>query len=90
MDKLTVSVEIPKSICAAAGVRETELAETMLAALVVDLYRQGRISFGKAAEAAGVSRYEMIELLARRDVFLSYNVQDAAADLKTLGELPPE
>ena len=90
MDKVTVSVEIPKSICAAAGVREAELAQTMREALAVDLYRQGRISFGKAAETAGVPLYEMIQILTRHDVFLSYDMQDAAADLETLGVFLPE
>jgi hypothetical protein len=32
----------------------------------------------------------MIQVLAKHDVFLSYNTQDAAADLETLNELLPE
>lgn len=90
MDKVTVSVELPRSICAAAGVREAELAQSMREALAVDLYRQRRISLGKAAETAGVSHYEMIQMLAKHDVFLSYDMQDAAEDLETFKELLPE
>jgi predicted HTH domain antitoxin len=90
MDKVTVSVELPRSICIAAGVREAELAQSMREALAVDLYRQGRISLGKAAETAGVSHYEMVQVLAKHDVFLPYDIQDAAADLETLKELLPE
>ncbi len=90
MDKMTVSVELPRSICAAAGVRETELAQAMREALVVDLYRQGRISLGKAAEVAGVSHYEMIRILTKHDVFLSNDIQDASADFETLKEFLPQ
>ncbi len=74
MDKVTISVEISKSIYAAAGIRETELAQMMREALAVDLDRQRRISFGKAVEIANVSAYEMIEVLARHDSFLAYDV----------------
>jgi predicted HTH domain antitoxin len=90
MDKVTVSVELPRSICAAAGVREAELAQAMRESLAVELYRQGRISLGKASETTGVSPYEMIQILARHDVFLSYDMQDAATDFETLREFLPE
>ncbi|MHC1727778.1 MAG: UPF0175 family protein [Syntrophobacteraceae bacterium] len=90
MDRVKILVELPKSICSAAGVREAELAQAMKEALAVDLYRQGRISLGKAAETADVSLHEMIQILMKHDVFLSYELQDAAQDIETLREILPE
>jgi len=90
IDKVTISVEISKSIYAAAGIREAELAQMMREALAVDLYRQRRISFGKAAEIANLSVYEMIEVLARHDIFLASDVHDATNDLAVIEELMPK
>lgn len=54
----------------------------------MELYREGRLSLGKAAELAGTkSKWEMLMLLSERGVPLDYTVQDAKKDLKTLKEV---
>src|SRR5947208_2114106 len=64
MDTVEVTVELPRSILAVAGVREPELDALLRESLAVDLYRRGQISLGKAAEVAGVAtRWEMIAVL---------------------------
>ncbi len=52
--------------------------------LAVDLYRTGRISFGKAAEIAGVSPDRMTPILANHDVWLAYDTEDALSDWQNL------
>jgi predicted HTH domain antitoxin len=53
--------------------------------LAVDLYREGRLSLGKAAELAGTkSKWEMLMLLSERGVPLDYTADDAEKDLQTL------
>ena len=53
--------------------------------LAVELYREGRLSLGKAAELAGArSKWEMLMLLSERGVPLDYSANDAETDLKTL------
>jgi AbrB family looped-hinge helix DNA binding protein len=53
--------------------------------LAVDLYREGRLSLGKAAELAGArSKWEMLMLLGERGVPLDYTADDAEKDLQTL------
>ena len=53
--------------------------------LAVDLYREGRLSLGKAAELAGArSKWEMLMLLSERGVPLDYTANDAEKDLLTL------
>ena len=51
----------------------------------VELYREGRLSLGKAAELAGIkSKWEMLMLLNERGVPLDYTARDAKKDLQTL------
>jgi len=53
--------------------------------LAVELYREGRLSLGKAAELAGTkSKWEMLMLLSERGVPLDYTANDAEKDLQTL------
>jgi predicted HTH domain antitoxin len=53
--------------------------------LAVDLYREGRLSLGKAAELTEAkSKWEMLMLLSERGVPLDYTVDDAEKDLRTL------
>ncbi|MCZ7383902.1 MAG: UPF0175 family protein [Candidatus Methanoperedens sp.] len=50
----------------------------------VELYREGLVSIGKAAEIANVSIWEMLEILARKKIPLNYYSEDLEADIKTL------
>jgi predicted HTH domain antitoxin len=53
--------------------------------LAVELYREGKLSLGKAAELAGTkSKWEMLMLLSVRGIPLDYTADDAEKDLKTL------
>jgi predicted HTH domain antitoxin len=53
--------------------------------LAVELYREGRLSLGKAGELAGTkSKWDMLMLLRERGVPLNYTADDAKKDLKTL------
>jgi predicted HTH domain antitoxin len=84
MEMVTVTLDLPKSVCAAMGVRESELTPLLREVVAVELYRTGRLSLGKAAEVAGVTRFDMLRLLAKYDVWLLYDAHDAASDWDTL------
>ena len=52
--------------------------------LAVEVYREGRLSLGKAAELAGAkSKWEMLMLLTVRGVPMDYTADDAKKDLLT-------
>lgn len=89
MSTLTITVELPEGICAAAGLRERELPGYVAEIVAIDLYRQGRVSFGKAAEIAGLSRRDMMQRFASHGVVLSYDAADAEDDLARLRTLVP-
>lgn len=51
------------------------------------LYKEGKVSLGRAAELADKSLWEMIELMKKYDVYLSYSIDDLKEDLRTIKEI---
>ncbi|MDQ3633219.1 MAG: UPF0175 family protein [Acidobacteriota bacterium] len=61
----TISLEIPTTTLAALGESPDEFVSEMRIAAAVKWYELGRLSQGKAAEVAGLSRSAFIEALSR-------------------------
>jgi|SRR5215203_545872 len=55
--------------------------------LALDLYREGKASLSKAAEVAGVSVSEMMDLLAEHGIPSDLRVEDYRESLRTLQEV---
>lgn len=80
-------VDLPGSVLALIKVDKDQLGSFIKRSLAVELYREGRLSLGKAAELAGAkSKWEMLMLLSERGVPLDYTADDAEKDLQTLNE----
>ena len=60
-----VSLEIPVTVFAALGESPDEFISEMRIAAAVKWYELGKLSQGKAAEVAGLSRSAFIEALSR-------------------------
>jgi len=54
--------------------------------IALELFREKKISLGKASEIAGLSVDEMISLLKEKEIPLNYSVENFEKDLKILGE----
>lgn len=82
---MDTTITLPDSVLSAIRVREGDLDRFIRRLLAVELYREGKISLGKAAEVAGArNKWEMIMLLDEKGVPLDYVAEDADQDLKTL------
>ena len=79
----TISIEIPREVVHATRMTPQELRQE----LAVYLFQQGKLSFGKAREMAGMTVWAFQQLLGSRGIPVHYEVEDYEADLTTLKEL---
>jgi predicted HTH domain antitoxin len=83
----TASIKIPMDLTHLLKVRKRDLAKVVREYVAVEMYREGTISLGKAAEIAGISRWEMLEILAVKKVPLQYYPEDLEDDVKQLKKI---
>jgi predicted HTH domain antitoxin len=90
-----LAVEVPEELITLLGSAEQAAAKAQQA-LVLELLREARISQGRAAELLGLSRWEMLEVMARHhieagplsDAELRRDIEAARrASLETAGSL---
>ena len=86
-ENVEVMLKLPKSILALMGSTETNIGQSIIETVAVALYHRRQISLGKAAEIAGISVWQMNQILAKHDVSLDYTAEDAAQDWNTLREV---
>ncbi|GAB6101011.1 UPF0175 family protein [Thermococcus atlanticus] len=82
-----VLVSLPQDLARILRVSEKELPRAVRIYLALELYREGMVSLGKAAEIAGVSRWEVMEILALKGIPLQYDEEDLKEDIETLERL---
>ena len=78
---MTYHLDIPESIAHSIRLPMPEVERRLRTELAIALYAQEILSFGKASELAGVSRYAFAELLGDRDIPRHYTADDLALDL---------
>jgi len=79
----TVCLEIPREVLHSTRMTVDELRQE----LALHLSQQGKLSFGKAREMAGLSAWTFQQLLGSLGIAVHYDVADYEEDLATLGEL---
>lgn len=85
MSQMAINLKLPQFLIGAADVDKKDLGNFIRQTLAVELYREGRLSLGKAKELANLdNKWEMIQLLNLRGVALDYSAADAENDLETL------
>lgn len=88
MRDMTVHLELPRELLGTLGVSEADLSAALKTLIALELVRQGRISAGKAAELAGVSRVEFVQLMADQDIsYFTETPEDLAAQVEAAGFL---
>jgi len=76
----SMSLVISEDLVRASGFSENEL----FLEIVLMLFRQDKISLGKASELVGLHRMEFQKLLADRGVCVHYDVAEFQDDLNAL------
>lgn len=85
MSEVKTTVSLPSSLPLLMRVSENEMPDFIKKVLAIELYREGKLSLGKAAELAGArNKWEMLTILDSNGVPLNYTVEDVEEDLDTL------
>lgn len=88
MSDADITLRLPKSIMVNLGYKEEEVEKVLKQLLALELYKEGKLSLGKATELAGFkNKWHMIFLLNQHQVPINYSAEDVKADLKALEEL---
>ena len=78
-----ISVQVPREIVHATRMSVDELKRE----LALTLFQQGKLSFGKARELAGMTAWDFQLLLGSRKIPVHYDIQDYEDDVATLRAL---
>jgi predicted HTH domain antitoxin len=81
-----VQIEILQHLVQATRLTIPELRRE----LAITLFQQGRLSFGKAREMAGMDFWAFQQLLGSRDISPHYDLAEYETDLQTIREMAGE
>lgn len=83
----TVRAEIPAELVVAAGLDAQNLSVEAARLLALELYREGKVSLGRAAELCHTPLELFMEFAGRHEVPLHYGADDLEEDRRTLQRL---
>jgi predicted HTH domain antitoxin len=83
----TVRAEIPAELVMVAGLDADNLSAEATRLLALELYREDRVSLGRAAELCHVPVEQFMEFAGRHNVPLHYGADDLEEDRQTLERL---
>lgn len=78
---MNITLHIPESVARSLRIPEAEAEERLRQELAAALYANGLLSFGKASELAGVSRFDFASVLAQRRIPRHYGQQEQGEDV---------
>lgn len=78
---IRTELDLPKEFSALVKVDEKEIPEFVKKTLAIKLFREKKISLGKAAILAGISKEEMTGLLAFYKIPIHYTVEELREDV---------
>ena len=74
-------LEIPAEVAEAMRLPDNEKSARLRLELAISLYSQSILGLGKAAQLAGMARWELNRVLAERGVALHYGAEELTEDV---------
>lgn len=68
MEREKITIELPSEILPLVARKKKDIPSRILEYLILELYRLGEISSGKAAQCLGMERFEFIRFASRLDI----------------------
>jgi predicted HTH domain antitoxin len=81
----TITLEFPSEILLALNETETEFKQSIRISLAMRLYKLEKLTIGKAAQLAGLSRFEFETVLSENEIPISnLTIADVLEDSKKI------
>lgn len=85
MRQSSITIDIPSDLLLALNTDEVELKQNIKISLAIHLYQQEKLTIGKSAQLAGLSRLEFDKLLANNKIPISLlGIKDIENDVNKL------
>ena len=82
-----VSVEIPSELVSAAGLDMSNLSAETARLLALELFREDKVSLGRAAELCRMPVEKFMEFAAQHNVPVHYGADELQEDRRTMERL---
>ena len=87
MKNISIPVEIPKDLMIALNESEQELKIHFQVAIAMMLFKEGKLTLGKAIQVSGLSRFEFEKSLAKNNIPISnLSLEQIMEDVGKLNE----
>ena len=83
----TVDVKLPSDLVEAANLENANVSQEAARLLALELYREDKVSLGRAAELCQTSVEQFLEFAGRHSVPLHYGLDQLEEDRRTLERL---
>ncbi len=81
----TINIDLPSDILLTINESENELKKRIKISLAIQLYRQQKVTIGKAAQIAGESRFDFEAILSENKIPISnLDLEDVLGDVEKL------
>ena len=85
MNTRTISIDFPSDIFLALNETESEIKQQIKILMAVRLYKLEKLTIGKAAQIAGLSRLQFETILSENEVPISnLTIDDVISDIEKL------
>jgi predicted HTH domain antitoxin len=81
---MDVRVTLPEDLARSFGLSGSDASEQVRFLLLLELYREGKLSFGRMAELSTLSQQELLTRMAAHGTYLNYSAQDLEEDRRSL------
>ncbi len=88
MKNITIPVDIPYNLMITLNESEQELKSHFQIAIAIMLFKEGKLTIGKAIQLSGLTRYEFEKSLAKNKISLSsMDIDQINSDFNKLKDL---
>jgi predicted HTH domain antitoxin len=88
MKNITIPIEIPSDLMIALNESEQEIKSHFQASIAMMLFKEGKLTIGKATQLSGLSRFEFEKLLAKNKISISeLKIDQIFSDVEKMQEL---